>query len=358
MIRKIAFTILALLVGCTSAPLHRAQERDPSLMTWTDVHVHLSRTRSRRMDLTGPLSAAVKAAEADGIRKIVIMPPPFAGEGQYYDVENFAQDLAPFKDRVAFLGGGGSLNSILHDAADESKMTDSVRTKFADTAEAILRSGASGFGEIALLHLSRSNAHPFENVRADHPLLILLSDIAARHESLIDIHMDLVETERALPEGLSSPPNPARLQPNLEAFEKLLAHNRAAKFVWAHAGSDSLGQWTPELTRKLLVKHSNLYMSLRMWPMGARRNHPLNDDGKIRPSWRSIFTEFPDRFVLGSDQFFTSNSGVRTGFGHGHSKRSSEARQRSDELLKQLPPEVARKIAWENAARIYKFGAP
>ncbi len=63
-----------------------------------------------------------------------------------------------------------------------------LRKRFTDRAEAIVAAGAKGFGEFTALHLSMQTWHPFLEVAPDHPLFLLLADIAARHGLPIDIH--------------------------------------------------------------------------------------------------------------------------------------------------------------------------
>lgn len=92
---------------------------------------------------------------------------------------------------------------------------------------------------------------------------------------MIDLHFDVVVEDIRAPEWLASPPNPASFRANLPGFERLLAHNRGARIVWAHAGSDMLGGWTVDLSRRLLAAHPNLFMSIRMAPGHAPANHPL-----------------------------------------------------------------------------------
>jgi len=76
----------------------------------------------------------------------------------------------------------------------------------------------------------------------------------------------------------------------------------------------------------------------------CEQREPLGLDlavGELKPEWLALFNEFPDRFVLGSDQ---------------HYPETSEPEQRWQEVVKlfnQLPPEVRRKIGTDNAARIY-----
>ena len=64
--------------------------------------------------------------------------------------------------------------------------------------------------------------------------------------------MGPVPSDVATPAHLQAGQNPPLLRANIEGFERLLAHNRKTKIVWAHAGSDPLGHFTPALVRALL----------------------------------------------------------------------------------------------------------
>src|SRR5438067_1035055 len=89
----------------------------------------------------------------------------------------------------------------------------------------------------------------YQSVPTDNPLFMLLTDIAAAHNMPITLHMEAVSKTMPIPESwhVKNPPNPAQLPANMAAFEKLLAHNPAAKIIWAHAGWDNTGDRTPEL---------------------------------------------------------------------------------------------------------------
>src|SRR6185312_13039247 len=143
---------------------------------------------------------------------------------------------------------------------------------------------------------------------SDHPLLLLLADIAAQHRVPMVLHIEAVPQEMPLPSNLKSPPNPPRLHANIAALERLLDHNRNAKIIWAHAGSDNTGYRTPELCRRLLRAHSNLYMEIKIDPVSPARNPPMAN-GKIKPEWLRLYKQFPDRFVIGSDQHYPAKSG-------------------------------------------------
>lgn len=322
---------------------------------WIDTHVHLVGGRGPNIDYRGAVADAVAAMDEAGIRRMVVMPPPqVTGVPPPPDFDSFLPAIKPHRARFAFLGGGGSLNPIVQDTPAEA-VNDRVRHRFVAQATEILKQGAAGFGEITAHHLSHTRDHPYESTPADHPLLLLLADIAARHQAVIDFHFDVVAEDMEAPGWVVSPPNPRSFRANLPAFERFLAHNRGAQIVWAHVGSDQLGQWTVALSRRLLTDHSNLYMSFRMAPGRAPQNHPMTRQGTIKPEWLRLLQDFPDRFVLGGDQFFVSDSVRGSGPARTFSQRAPLVRQRTRAFLAALPADLARKIGYENAIRLYKL---
>jgi len=199
-----------------------------------------------------------------------------------------------------------------------------------------------GFGEMAAEHFPSST--PYETAPPDHPLFLLLADIAAQHGVPICIHMEAVPQDMDLPAPLKSPPNPPRLHANIAAFERLLAHNPRAKIVWAHLGWDTTGYRTPELTRRLLEVHPNLFMEIKLDPLDTEKNSPLTNgaSGTIKSEWLKLFADFQDRFVIGSDQHYDPPATVPLARG-----------QQNALLTDQLPTDLKRKIGMENALRIY-----
>jgi hypothetical protein len=337
------------------APRISAQVDRAERFQWIDVHVHPIGGRGSTMDYDGAVKLAVSAMQESGIAKMILMPPPQVdGALPPFDFENFITAVKPYGSRLAFLGGGGSLNPMIQESGRQPTVSDRLRIRSEERATEILRAGALGFGEITAHHLSLLSGHPYESVLADHPLLRLLVDIAGRHDVVIDLHFDPIVEEMKAPEWLRVPPNPPGFQPNITALERLLEHNRRAKIVWAHAGSDMLGHWNVSLSRRLLEKHSNLYMSLRMGPGRAPQSHPLTPKGDIRPEWIQLLTEFPDRFVIGGDQFFVA-PGIRQGPGTVFAQRAEAMRQRIKMFLDKLAESLARRIARDNPTQLYKL---
>jgi len=68
------------------------------------------------------------------------------------------------------------------------------------------------------MRLSMVPGQEFMDVPADHPSLLMLSDVAARHDVMIDVHFDLVVEDIPRPDYLSGD-NPPVLKRNLDAFE-------------------------------------------------------------------------------------------------------------------------------------------
>jgi predicted TIM-barrel fold metal-dependent hydrolase len=329
-----------------AAGMHAAAEQPQLPEGWIDAHIHL---RAADGNYASALHAAEHVMERAGIATSIVMPQPFddgAQNANKHEYESFLSGVRASGGHIAFLGGGGSLNGMIQRAGREGSVSPELQQAFDAQAEKIVRDGAAGFGEIAVLHLSHFPGHPYEAVPADHPLLLRLADIAARNDLVLDIHMDMLEHDEPLPSDLSSPPNPPTLQADLPAFERLLEHNPKAKIVLAHCGWDATGQWTTQLSRRLLGAHPNLYMSIKIGQGGAREHNPLLHEG-VKPDWLALLRDFADRFVIGSDSFYAApgSSGAGTqvqinGVGA---------------LLARLPRELALKVGYENAKRIYRL---
>jgi hypothetical protein len=393
--RTVAVSILVLagwLLG--TASLH-GQTLGAGIL-YIDTHAHLVGATGRDCDYDFAVQDALAAMDRLGIQKSLLMPAPDEREG--CDFVELAQVVQRFPQRLAFLAGGRSLNPMIQAAVRSGELTDDTRALFEQTATAIVQSGAVGFGEMAVLHLSYASTHPFEEAPPDHPLFLLLADIAAQLNVPIDLHMDTVledmpfsDAQLAVPLTVTSSNNPDRLTGNVAAFERLLAYNRGARIIWDHVGADGTGLRTPELSRRLLEAHPNLYMQLRMVPGNAPSallsaggppagppgqapgqprpkppagGPPLGPGGapsgppgafSIKPEWLDVIRAFPDRFTLGSDRFYHP-----PGVGQPFITRISPAQQEAfDRLyasfLEQLPPDLARLVGYENAVQLYRL---
>jgi hypothetical protein len=120
------------------------------------------------------------------------------------------------------------------------------------------------------------------------------------------------------------------------AVDLLMAHAPQARLIWAHTG---IGGTSPERVRALLTRYPLLIGELSYRP-------GLTDaDGQLSPAWRALLTDFPTRFMVGSDTWVNARW-------QGYESLMADARR----WLGGLPPDIARRIAWGNGAAL--FGLP
>lgn len=317
-----------MLVSAAEAP------PGPALTPYIDAHAHFD-----EHDIPGAIRAALAALDRQNAVTIFLMPPPdtFDSPGRF-DAEVILPEAKKHPGKLAVLGGGGTLNAMIHQSVISGDAGPEVRKRFQDRAGELIREGAVGFGEMTAEHFAGGT--PYQWAPADHPLFLLLADLSAEHGMPIDLHMEAVPQAMPLPAGLKAPPNPPQLRENIAAFERLLAHNRLAKVIWAHAGADGTGYRTSDLCRRLLRAHPNLYLEIKLDPQRQGKNYPLAD-GKIKPDWLQLFQDFPDRFIIGSDQHYPEPSGPQRW-------------QAAVLLFNQLPADLRRSIGRENMLHIYR----
>jgi hypothetical protein len=340
----------ALLLAGAARPIpgERAARKQSSTETpaksasgYIDAHAHFD--AKILSDSEGEIEFALAEMGRENTVRLIVMPGPFLPDDpNRFDYEAFLGAVKKHPDKLAFQGGGGTLNPMIQESVRTGDASPELQRKFKERADQILRDGAVGFGEITAEHLSVLPGQAYEYAPPDHPLFLLLADIAAAHRVPVDFHSEVVPRDMPLPADLKSPPNPQQLHENVTAFERLLDHNPRAKILWAHAGSDNTGFRTPDLCRRLLAAHSNLYMEIKIDPLSLGKNPPMAE-GVIKPEWLKLFRDFPDRFVIGTDQHYASN-------------RPMAGPQRWKAMavfLNQLPADLQLKIGMENALRIF-----
>ncbi len=282
-----------------------------------------------------------------GVQMSLVMPPPGPVELPS-ELSDLARAAGGAPDRLAMLAGGESLNAMVQQAIKAGSAGPDLQRRFEQTASAIVQTGAVGFGEMTALHISFTPDHPYEAAPPDHLLFLLLADIAARNNVPVDFHMDAVVQDMPTPIRFtrSSTQNPRTLAANVAAFERLLSHNRNARIVWAHVGWDNTGEMTVSLLRRLLAAHPNLYLQIKIDnpPTQFSQNRVLDQNGTLRSEWLDLMRAFPDRFVLGTDSFYTT-TGVP----------SDAGLRQMQSLVQQLPADLARKVGFDNPIAVYRL---
>ncbi len=343
-----------------------------------DTHMHLSAVMagrggppggrspgSRRPDGSAGLSAEDYAAAARRLIEmmdlraieqalVVVVPSKRGRDDAETDYREIHDALRPHAGRLRMMAGGARLGALLL-ASDPAAVTDRQRRELEQTARQLIAAGAAGFGEMLSMHLCMSKSHHYLYIPPDHPLYLHLADVAARLDVPIDLHMEAVPEAVPMPANLrrACADNPQTLPATTPALERLLAHNRDARVVWQHVGWDNAGFNTVELLRRLLETHPNLYLGLRVEDRlqqvgggGPMANRVVDSGGTIRPEWRQLIADFPDRFVIGSDEFVTPADSRR---------RWPQSFDETWPIVDQLPPDLAAAVGRDNAVRIYKL---
>jgi predicted TIM-barrel fold metal-dependent hydrolase len=315
-----------------AAALHAGSE------PYIDGHTHID-----QHDPVNAVALLLGSMDRLDMTKAFIQTEPYGPQNPgAWDVNLTIAEIKKHPDRLGALGGGGTLNPMIIEAQTTGNAGPDVQKKFREKAEELIRQGIVGFGEMSIEHFSlpQSPVKDYEYAAADSPLMLLLADIAAEHNIPVDLHMEALPTDIPTPEGMG-PPNPPQLHGNIAAFERLLAHNRNAKIIWAHAGSDNVGFRTPDLMRGMLQRNSNLYLEIKYDPGFPGKDPPIADR-KLKPEWLKLYSDFPDRFLIGSDQHFDPPATVPLA-----------RAQQNALLLDQMPADLRKKIATENALALY-----
>ncbi|MEK9777060.1 MAG: hypothetical protein VW339_13105, partial [Quisquiliibacterium sp.] len=121
--------------------------------------------------------------------------------------------------------------------------------------------------------------------------------------------------------------------------------------IWVHVGMDLTGERTTDLTRRLLRENANLFLSITGHQIAEGNDWFFKPGTGLNPRWRALILEFPDRFMIGTDTFFQPDNPMnkmpdRTALALGVTAGAG------------LPPDIKRKLAFENAQRLFKLKGP
>jgi hypothetical protein len=348
----IALAFIAFIVGF-SAPLSRPMAM-PSEVPILDAHTHIIGGKNNAF-FNEAVAAELAEMRRYHISKSIVMSPP---RGEYYranfDYPQFIGVIRRYRNRFAFLGGGGLLNPMVH-TIKPSAVTPAVKAKFTRLALQILKAGASGFGEMSSLHLSLAPEHGYNFAPADHPLLLLLADIAAARDVPIDLHNDALSKAEPRPARFAGFQDPPVLPATIAPLERLLEHNPKAKIIWDHGGADQLGDMTAQRVGAMMDRYPNLYMSLKPLPPDAPGMNKLFSKQGLDSGWAAVIVRHADRFFIGSDNFYVPNHIRPDKAPVQFSRHNGEKMLAVRAFLTLLPADLAPDIAYANAERLFKL---
>lgn len=216
---------------------------------------------------------------------------------------------------------------------------DAVADELLVEAEHKLRSEEfHGLGEFIIRHYAyqaQGQGGGEVDIPVDTPLMRRFMDLVAKFRVPLLLH---AEGEPEVVAGMKS----------------LLEYNPKAKVIWAH----SCGRSSAEIIGQMLISYSNLFCDLggmlnapfagygRYWPRRTPWTFLVEDgSGRLYPEMRALYERFPNRFLIGTDAAHTPALGS-------YGQRIYRFRQ----LLSDLEPETARRLAFKNAEELFKKG--
>ncbi|MCE2781192.1 amidohydrolase family protein [Limnohabitans sp.] len=199
-----------------------------------------------------------------------------------------------------------------------------------------------GIGEVLVRHWAYAGdggqigRHAEINQPFDSVFIRQIASVALRHDVPVVIHME------AYPDLV-------------DQLGRVLNELPQLKLVWAHG----CGRSNPTQMQALLGNHPALYCDLSNmtntggygsgWPRAEFFTSKMEEDGVFLDPYKAVILNFPDRFFVGMDVAHQSRWVMQKG-------NTFEKRvQRTRALLGQLPIETARKLAYENAIRIFNI---
>lgn len=267
-----------------------------------DIHTHYKWDQA---EVTSPQQALAQMDKA-GVRRAVVIgtPPELALELHRLAPERVVPFFGPYK-----LGG--------------EKLSWQFRKSLVDEAEAAFASGQyRGIGE---LHLIGGMAVRWQRSK----VFVKLMEIARRYDVPLMVHTEYASTKPTLSMCQENPEN---------------------RFLLAHAGA----VLPPAKVEEILQRCPNVTMDLAARDPWRFIATPIADEqGRLFKAWEALVLAYPDRFVVGSDTVWPVDKGSSW----------DEADTGWEELpryvafhrgwLSHLPAEVAEKIRWGNAQRLF-----
>jgi predicted TIM-barrel fold metal-dependent hydrolase/Ca2+-binding EF-hand superfamily protein len=194
-------------------------------------------------------------------------------------------------------------------------------------AEVLLKAKKiKGFGEIHVQNLKSGGVPKFNfNLQLDIPVIIRMYEIANKYNGVLQFHTELDDKERAIKLALKYP---------------------NTKTILSHCLP---GGSTPDDWREILTETKNVYCEISgggNGPTVGSAKATIYDENGLTSGYLELLKEFPDRFLLGSDPCCRLLPLYK----------SVIMSQRS--MLSHLSPDLMKKLAYENAVRIFNLKEP
>ena len=264
-----------------------------------DAHLHYNEEAWDGKQGPHPIADVLARMQRNGVRAIIANSRPNDGT---HALASSPQTRAAGVTVVPFV-------RLYRNRADYSNWFRDESIYAMVQAELARGTGAGPFRGIGEFHL-------YDSANADGPVARKLMQLAEDRQLAVLAHIDD------------------------KAVELLMGHTASRgqrlRMIWAHTG---IGGVPVARVDQLMTRYPLLVGEL------SYRPGLTCEGGKLCPEWRQLIQKYPDRFVIGSDTWINQRwssydqlmAGYRTWLGD-------------------LPADLARKVAWANAAGL--FGLP
>ena len=296
--RAIAPIAALLLAACSAVAVPSALAQTPYAGPLFDTHLHYNQEAWDGSTGLYPPAEALARMQRNNVKAIIANSRPNAG----------TQTLAAARETreagvtvVPFVRLYRNRDDYSNWFRDET-IHEMVQTELArGTASGPYR----GIGEF----------HLYESANANGPVAKKLIALAERQKLAVLAHVDDVAIDLLMANAPSK--------------------GQSLRLIWAHTG---IGGAPIERVQALLERYPLL--------MGELSYRPglTCEGGKLCPEWRALLLKYPERFVVGSDTWVNQRWSAYDEIMRGYRT-----------WLGDLPPDVAQRIAWGNAAALFSL---
>ena len=202
-----------------------------------------------------------------------------------------------------------------------------------DEANQFFGAGAiKGLGELIL---NNENTNPNPSVRRkakiDSPGITQLLDIAKRWNGFVQIHAE---------DDVNSVKELSNIAAQYSTVPIILSH---CLFTPNSALIDELLSKHPNFYCEMSARNESMYGNYLAKQRAEKFGWIVFDDQNLKPDWKALIEKHPTRFMVGTDNY---NPSVDT---------RKVVRQIRQGLLRNLPLDVAKQVASENAIRVMRL---
>ncbi len=312
---------IAILIIAFAVPAKSADYTGPLF----DAHLHYNDEAWNGQAGPHPLSDVIARIKRNNVKAVLANSRPNDGsKALAADKSRGDLQVVPF---IRLYRNRGDYATWFQDES----IYDMVQAEFArGTAAGAYR----GIGEFHLYDSANANGAVAKKLMAfaEEKDLAVLAHV---DDAAIDLLMSHVSGKNSdLPPGRPKADQPPRGAATREAAER---GGDGFRLIWAHTGIGGAGVARVDA---LLARYPLLMGELSYRP--GLTCDSGKEGVKLCPEWRALLLKYPGRFMIGSDTWINQRWLHYDGLMQGYRA-----------WLGDLPAEVARKIAWDNAARLF-----